>query len=166
MDNQDREKKLRELVLYLYMVYATGFIMCFASFAMASLGTIMGLIAIIVTYAKRNSAKGTIYESHFTWLVRTFWIGGAVFLPIATIIFTILFITMTDFMEFMQNSVTNLGSGTQQLSIEFVTRNLEKLNNIKLITMIPVLLWWLIRCYRGAKLAFKNKKINRDNSWL
>ena len=31
------------------------------------------LIAIIINYVKRDDTLGTIYESHFTWQIRTFW---------------------------------------------------------------------------------------------
>jgi uncharacterized membrane protein len=31
--------------------------------------------AVIIAYAKRQEAAGTIYESHMTYAIRTFWIG-------------------------------------------------------------------------------------------
>ena len=34
-----------------------------------------GIVAIIMAYVKRDEARGTRLESHFTWLIRTFWIG-------------------------------------------------------------------------------------------
>jgi len=38
-------------------------------------GGITSLIAVILNYVKRDDVIGTIYESHFTWQIRTFWIG-------------------------------------------------------------------------------------------
>ena len=48
------------------------------------------IIAVIINYVKRNDARGTWLESHFTWQIRTFWFAvlwsciigilGAVFL--------------------------------------------------------------------------------------
>jgi len=35
--------------------------------------TILGIVAVIVCYVKRDSAAGTWVASHFTWLIRTFW---------------------------------------------------------------------------------------------
>jgi len=31
------------------------------------------VVALIVNYIKRDSARGTIYESHMSWMIRTFW---------------------------------------------------------------------------------------------
>ena len=35
--------------------------------------SIIGIVAVIVCYVKRNEAAGTWVASHFTWLIRTFW---------------------------------------------------------------------------------------------
>lgn len=35
--------------------------------------TIIGIIAVIICYVKRDDAVGTWVASHFTWLIRTFW---------------------------------------------------------------------------------------------
>ena len=50
------------------------------------------IIAVIINYVKRNDARGTWLESHFTWQIRTFWyalawscvvgILGAIFLVV------------------------------------------------------------------------------------
>jgi uncharacterized membrane protein len=31
------------------------------------------IIAVIINYVKRNDARGTWLESHFSWQIRTFW---------------------------------------------------------------------------------------------
>ena len=33
------------------------------------------LVAIVINYVKRDDARGTVYESHFNWQIRTFWWG-------------------------------------------------------------------------------------------
>ncbi|MBP7777964.1 MAG: hypothetical protein KA371_12595 [Acidobacteria bacterium] len=33
------------------------------------------IIAVIINYVKRDEARGTWLESHFTWQIRTFWIA-------------------------------------------------------------------------------------------
>lgn len=33
------------------------------------------LVAIIINYVKRDDARGTVYESHFDWQIRSFWWG-------------------------------------------------------------------------------------------
>jgi uncharacterized membrane protein len=33
------------------------------------------LVGVIINYVKRDAARGTVYESHFEWQIRTFWWG-------------------------------------------------------------------------------------------
>jgi uncharacterized membrane protein len=47
-------------------------------YALQALSFIWGLPAIvglIINYVKRDDARGTLYESHFTWQIRSFWWG-------------------------------------------------------------------------------------------
>ena len=34
---------------------------------------ILAVIALIINYVKLDSVRGTIFESHFRWQIRTFW---------------------------------------------------------------------------------------------
>lgn len=36
---------------------------------------ITAIVGLIVNYVKREDARGTLYESHFSWQIRTFWWG-------------------------------------------------------------------------------------------
>jgi uncharacterized membrane protein len=33
------------------------------------------VVGVIINYVKRDDARGTLYESHFDWQIRTFWWG-------------------------------------------------------------------------------------------
>ena len=33
------------------------------------------IVGIVINYVKREDARGTVYESHFDWQIRTFWWG-------------------------------------------------------------------------------------------
>jgi uncharacterized membrane protein len=35
----------------------------------------LGLVGVILAYVKRNDLRGTIWESHLDFAIRTFWIG-------------------------------------------------------------------------------------------
>lgn len=61
---------LRQLTLIIYILYA----LCWV------LGGIPAIVAIVLNYLKREDAAGTLYESHFSWQIRTFWwsLGWAV----------------------------------------------------------------------------------------
>jgi len=43
--------------------------------ALSVLWGITAIIGIVINYVKREDAAGTVYESHFTWQIRTFWFG-------------------------------------------------------------------------------------------
>ena len=53
---------LRQLTLITYVLYALGW-----------MNGITAVIAVLINYIKREDAQGTVYESHFTWQIRTFW---------------------------------------------------------------------------------------------
>jgi uncharacterized membrane protein len=59
----------------------------------APLTGIVGIVGIILAYVKRSEATGTWLESHYRWLIRTFWysllwgaIGAVIFVLLAIII--------------------------------------------------------------------------------
>lgn len=56
------DERLRSMVLVSYVLMGVGL---FAG--------ITSLIAVIICHLKRDDAAGTLYESHYTWLIRTFW---------------------------------------------------------------------------------------------
>jgi uncharacterized membrane protein len=58
----DKLASLKQLTLITYILYA----------ASAFVG-VTGIVAVIINYVKRDDTRGTIYESHFTWQIRTFW---------------------------------------------------------------------------------------------
>lgn len=53
----------RTLTIALYILYIV---------AIFSAG-LLAIVALVLNYAKRDSVKGSIFESHFTWQIRTFW---------------------------------------------------------------------------------------------
>jgi uncharacterized membrane protein len=53
---------LRQLTLVVYILYALSWLVGLSA-----------VVAIIINYVKREDVAGTLYESHFTWQIRTFW---------------------------------------------------------------------------------------------
>ena len=43
--------------------------------ALSFLWGVTAIVGIVINYVKRDDAKGTLYESHFDWQIRTFWWG-------------------------------------------------------------------------------------------
>ncbi|GAA0771109.1 hypothetical protein LRH25_24310 [Ideonella azotifigens] len=59
----ERVANLKQLTMIVYVLYAVGIFT----------GTLTSIVAIIINYVKREDTQGTIYASHFTWQIRTFW---------------------------------------------------------------------------------------------
>ncbi|MDR7272756.1 putative membrane protein [Pelomonas saccharophila] len=53
---------LKQLTMVIYILYAVS-----------PFTGLSGIAAIIINYIKREDTAGTIYASHFTWQIRTFW---------------------------------------------------------------------------------------------
>ena len=53
--------------------------MVYALQALSFLWGITAIVGVIINYVKREDARGTVYESHFDWQIRTFWWGLAWF---------------------------------------------------------------------------------------
>ena len=60
----ERLAALRRLCLIDYLLHIGGLVL--------SAG-LLSFIALVVNYLKRSDAQGTIYASHMTWMIRTFW---------------------------------------------------------------------------------------------
>ena len=59
-----REAAFRRTAMFDYWLHIIG--------AIFSLG-LLSLVALIINYIQRPSSRGSIYESHFTWMIRTCW---------------------------------------------------------------------------------------------
>lgn len=59
-----RLASLRRVSLLDYLLHIAGLLL--------SAG-LLSVVALIINYVKRDDARGTIYESHMTWMIRTFW---------------------------------------------------------------------------------------------
>ena len=72
----------RTLTLILYVLYIVAIFT----------GGLLAIIALIINYVKRSDVQGSIFASHFTWQIRTFWWYLAwniiAFLPFIFLFFT------------------------------------------------------------------------------
>ncbi|NYT79652.1 hypothetical protein H0A71_22040 [Alcaligenaceae bacterium] len=59
---------MRNLTHLIYGLFAAGLLS-------AGFFGVAVIAAIILAYLKRSDAAGTVYASHFDWVIRTFWWG-------------------------------------------------------------------------------------------
>jgi uncharacterized membrane protein len=50
-------------------------LVAYVCYAAAIVFAVPILIGVVIAYLQRREAAGTWRESHYTWLIRTFWIG-------------------------------------------------------------------------------------------
>lgn len=72
------EKSLKTIATVVYALQAVGFFV-----------GITWLVAIVIDYVKRDDARGTWLESHFSWQIRTFW-WGLLWAVIGVILFIVI----------------------------------------------------------------------------
>jgi len=60
----DRLKSLKTITTVVYALQAASFLF-----------GVTALVAIIISYVKKDDVYGTWLESHFRWQIRTFWFG-------------------------------------------------------------------------------------------
>lgn len=81
----DSTARARNLTLAVYILQAAGLIVAFTP-----------IIAVIINHLKLGDVRGTVYESHFRWQIRTFWwglfwvIAGSLLVPVMGIGFAVL----------------------------------------------------------------------------
>lgn len=67
MENQaidERTRSAKNVTTIIYALYAASFLVGITS-----------IVAIVMNYVKRDDMRGTLFESHFRWQIRTFWFG-------------------------------------------------------------------------------------------
>lgn len=61
------------LIYGLHALSALGGVLSPAFVVTSFIGGWPSIIAVIINYARRSDTRGTFFESHFRWQIRTFW---------------------------------------------------------------------------------------------
>ncbi|MEG0486875.1 MAG: hypothetical protein RR575_02955 [Acinetobacter sp.] len=83
MNNYVDPNNSKSLTLILYILYIV------AIFS----GGIFAIVALVINYVKLDSVRGTLFESHFRWQIRTFW-WYLIWTLLAFVPYLFLFLTM------------------------------------------------------------------------
>lgn len=161
----DKETGLRKLCMMLYGIYALSVVLQFAEETLL-IGLIALIIAYVLTKARHAAAQGTPYASHLRWMLRTFWIGTGVIVPVAVIIATGLILTFTDIATIVP-AMNNDDPGDIMGGVQaYMDKNLQKISLITFLTLAPTVIWWLRRCWVGYALAKNEKPVENVTTWL
>ncbi len=117
---------LRTTVLILYGLNALGIFIHF-----------LPLVTVITAYVKRQDATDTVYASHFTWIINSFWYGLLACLGLGVLL---------AFATFLHWSALLFGG--LPLWVFFTA-------------LLP--LWWAYRIIKGALRAAERQPVNNPS---
>jgi uncharacterized membrane protein len=156
---------LRNLCLSLYLIYAVSMLMQLVPVTILP-GSFLIIAALIAAYARRERAKGTVFESHLQWLIRTFWIGGGIYMPVLTLAAFCFAWSRFD-MGAVQNAIEGGAVNDTDALIRMVLeKNETLLFQVGLIITLPVAIWWIARCWRGWLFLKANEPMPDVMRWL
>ncbi|MCA0320576.1 MAG: hypothetical protein LCH88_21200 [Proteobacteria bacterium] len=112
-----------------------AYVLVLASFVVP----LAGIVAVILAYANRHSAPAWL-ATHFSWIIRTFWITVAYTLAIGV---------------FVLVSIVNGGDAGLGVGIM-----------LSILLSILMLIWLLVRMIRGLMLLNNREPIGNPQSWL
>ncbi|PHV10955.1 DUF4870 family protein [Chitinimonas sp. BJB300] len=77
---EQTERTLNHLALAVYILIGISLFTALAT----------GIVGVLIAHLKRDEARGTWLESHFTWLIQTFWYSIAGYALSALLFLTII----------------------------------------------------------------------------
>ena len=159
---KDENAKLCKM---LYGIFAFSMVLQFIDVLTIILGTAAITAGIILAYMERKKATGTLYENHLHWLIRTFWIGGAVYMPITTVLGSTALIFLLDrspIQEAMSTGDTDLQTAIHAMLL----KNHDLMYHTMLAFTLPFAVWWMWRCWYGYKRFKAGKTVPNVMSWF
>lgn len=179
MNKKDKEQKD---VIRLYSAFgASLLLMLVPSTAMAVFSGLLFLGVLIAAYVmRRKSVPESLCENHATYIIRTIWIGG--FLSVVTMSAATAYMLPNIDNAPLQPCAGNLVSQAQDLAQnenvaalsrlmqpcmdEFMNLNGRVFLVAVAITAIPVMLYFLVRFWRGLSRANGGYRIANLKIWL
>jgi uncharacterized membrane protein len=170
---------LGRICALLYAAYLVGAAVQ-VSPAGAVIGSVAIVIAVCVAYAKRAAAKDTPFESHLRWLIRTFWIGGGVYVPVLTLIATIAIYVQIDY-NLLATKMIDAGADADAFASgdpakaeaaagQFMAILMQQyggmMRTAALAVTLPFVAWWISRLWRGYAALKAGKPVEKVARWI
>jgi len=164
---KDFNKDNTDFCIALYIMYAACVLCQFFAITL-----IPGVALLLTAYGanefkiRRANIKGTIFESHLRWMIRTLGIGTCVYLPIAAIIATGFILKYTDILSLVGTIINMTNTEMMNSIYASMDKEIGKVTIICLIAVTPVVAWMFRRYWVGYKLIKEGKPIEKVKSWL
>lgn len=154
----------RHIAYCMYAVLIFGMAAQFNVYTIAP-GSVALVAAIVYAHLQRKELYGTLFENHYRWMTRSFWIGGAVYLPIATIalfIYQMIEMDMTDMFRAMYEGEKD----PVALAALLLEKNGAMIFNSAMALGLVFALWWWGRCLTGLYYLRRGSPLPNVMRWL
>lgn len=159
------EEKNKQLCMVLYGLYVAGILLQFTTPLLVALGGLFLTIVVILAYTKKKELRGTPFESHFHWMIRTFWIGTGIFLPVIFVLSMVAMWFGTNW-ESLANAMSMGDPGAMsEAANTYMKENEVRLLLITFGSMLPAAIWWINRCWLGYKRVKDILPIENPKAW-
>jgi uncharacterized membrane protein len=148
-----------------YAVFALSMLMQFTSVTIIP-GTILIVIALLMVYDRRKKLPGQDLESHATWLIRTFWIGGTLWLPLLTVAGSVVFAINMDLSEIAAANDRGEILNEQQIMSVMMNENGPLLKNTFYSVAGIFSLWWLCRLWQGFNALRRGQEVKNPQRYF
>ncbi len=157
----------REMTAITYAIYgilALGMVAQFTLYTFLP-GSVAVICAVVYAYIKRKELKDTFFESHYRWMTRTFWIGGAVYLPVATILLSVYQLFAMDMTPLF--AAMREGDHDVQSLMGMLYENNSRMIFRSSVAVLGIFaIWWWWRCLRGVWQLRKGQPLPDVMRWF
>lgn len=157
-------REARRIAYVIYAILIIGMAAQFSLYTFAP-GTVAVVCAIIYAYIQRKELYGTLFENHYRWITRSFWIGGAVYLPIATVLMVIYQMIRMDMTE-MFRAMYEGEKDTLRLAEILIDSNAQMLLYSAAFVGFAFAIWWWARCFVGLYYLRRGSPLPKVTRWL
>lgn len=157
-------REARRIAYSIYAILILGMVAQFNAYTIIP-GTLALICAVIYAHVQCKELYGTLFENHYRWMTRSFWIGGVVYLPITTIIlfiYQMIKMDMTDMFRVMYDGERD----PLKLAEMLLETNSAMIFNSALILGIVFALWWWSRCLTGLYYLRRGSPLPNVMRWL
>lgn len=157
MEEQAAPKRIHDIKA----IYLTFVVFTFLQFdfVLSALSTVAITVALVLAYRARGRNAGNYLASHAHWLIRTFWIGGGVYLPIITLLGFYWIYTHMDIDAMQQQILSGAVDNPVAVMTQMETTSRTPALQAGIVLGIPFAVWWLWRCAHGYKYLQKGQAV-------
>jgi len=148
-----------------YAVFILSMLMQFSSVTIIP-GSVLIIVALLMIYYRRKKLGGSDFESHATWLIRTFWIGGSLWLPLLTVAGSVIFALNMDLSKIAAANDRGEILSEQQIMSVMMNENGALLKNIFYSVAGIFALWWLCRLWQGFNALRRGQEVKNPQRYF